>query len=149
MTIQSNVLDPAPVKVGGYWFNSTGTNPASELGYGTWTQTSQGQFLVGQKATDVDFDVAEEAGGAKVHTHAGHAAHVVTQPASHAATATSAADVGATKIGTTVSTATLKAHMHNTPVLAHSGAAVDAHSAHDLPSHLPPYMVVYIWKRTA
>ncbi len=32
---------------------------------------------------------------------------------------------------------------------SHSGGAVDAHSAHDSPSHLPPYFVVYIWKRTA
>ena len=29
-----------------------------------------------------------------------------------------------------------------------SGTAVDAHSAHDTPSHLPPYFVVYMWKRT-
>jgi hypothetical protein len=32
---------------------------------------------------------------------------------------------------------------------AHSGAAVDAHSAHDSPSHLSPYVVVRMWKRTA
>lgn len=30
-----------------------------------------------------------------------------------------------------------------------TGTAVDAHSAHDAPSHLPPYFVVYAWKRTA
>jgi hypothetical protein len=33
--------------VGGYYFNSTGVDPATELGYGTWTQVGQGQFLVG------------------------------------------------------------------------------------------------------
>lgn len=35
------------VAVGGYYFNSTGVDPATELGYGTWTQVAQGQFLVG------------------------------------------------------------------------------------------------------
>lgn len=34
-------------KVGGYYFNSTGVNPATELGYGTWVQVAQGLFLVG------------------------------------------------------------------------------------------------------
>jgi hypothetical protein len=34
--------------VGSYYFNATGTDPATELGYGTWTQVAQGQFLVGE-----------------------------------------------------------------------------------------------------
>lgn len=33
--------------------------------------------------------------------------------------------------------------------LPHAGAAVDAHSAHDSVSSLPPYIVCYLWKRTA
>lgn len=34
--------------IGCYYFNSTGVNPNTELGYGTWTQVAQGQFLVGE-----------------------------------------------------------------------------------------------------
>jgi len=33
--------------VGSYYFNSTGANPVTELGYGTWTKVAQGQFLIG------------------------------------------------------------------------------------------------------
>lgn len=33
--------------VGSYYFNATGADPNTELGYGTWTQVAQGQFLVG------------------------------------------------------------------------------------------------------
>ena len=113
--------------VGSVFLAVVNTNPATLLGYGVWSQIAQGQFLVGQKATDADFDVAEETGGAKTHTHAAHAAAATTQ-----------ASAGATQRGTTASTVTLLAHTHNTPVLSH-----------DSPSHLSPYFVVYIWKRTA
>lgn len=50
---------------------------------------------------------------------------------------------GGVATGTTVGPDAALAHS------AHSGTAVDAHSAHDSPSSLPPYIVVYMWKRTA
>jgi len=33
--------------VGSLYFNITGIDPLIELGYGTWTQVAQGQFLIG------------------------------------------------------------------------------------------------------
>lgn len=38
---------PEPFPVGSFYFNSTGTDPNTELGYGTWSQVAQGMFLVG------------------------------------------------------------------------------------------------------
>lgn len=36
-----------PLPIGAIYLNITGVDPGTELGYGTWTQVAQGQFLVG------------------------------------------------------------------------------------------------------
>lgn len=113
--------------VGAVFIAVVSTNPATLLGYGTWAAFGAGRMLVGLDATDASFDVVEETGGAKTHTHS-----------NHAAAATAAASAGATQRGTTSSTLTLAAHTHQTPVLTHT-----------TDSSLPPYIVVHMWKRTA
>lgn len=139
--------------VGAIYLEVTGVNPATTFGYGTWVQVAEGQFLVGQKASDSDFDVAEETGGAKTHTHTDHPAltHAGTAVANHDAKDTAVAGVGATQRGPTASTLTLKAHVHSVSAYTHSVTQPSQHSAqgHNSPSHLPPYFVAYVWKRTA
>ena len=95
--------------VGAVYLNVTGTDPATELGYGTWEQIAEGQFLVGQTDADADFDVAEETGGAKTHSHDTHT-------------------TGDARSG--------------------SGVSVVTDGTHSTDSHVPPYFVVYVYKRT-
>ena len=144
--------------VGSVYVAVVSTDPATLLGYGVWARIGQGRMLVGQDDADVDFDVAEETGGAKTHTHAGHPAHVVTQPSGHpahivtqpsahtdvfnhvhvenqnSATTGSLAGWGArdTSTNTPIATGYSTANPTSGGVAAqvHAGTAVDGHSAH-------------------
>jgi hypothetical protein len=61
--------------VGSIYVNaSSSTNPATLLGFGTWTAFGAGRVMVGLDASDALFDTAEETGGSKdaivvSHTH--------------------------------------------------------------------------------
>ncbi|MCA9340449.1 MAG: hypothetical protein KDA17_06035, partial [Candidatus Saccharibacteria bacterium] len=54
--------------VGCIYTNVTGTNPGTELGFGTWAAFGAGRVPVGYDSGDTDFDTAEETGGSKTHT---------------------------------------------------------------------------------
>jgi hypothetical protein len=120
--------------VGSVFTSVVSTNPATLLGFGTWSSIATGQVLIGLDSEDTDFDTAEKTGGNKVvessaQTFAGNV------------NTTSAANTGATKIGSTTSTATLKAHTHTlTPTGTNTPGAAT--------SVVQPYFVVYFWKRT-
>lgn len=51
--------------VGAVFIAVVSTNPATLLGYGTWSAFGAGRVMVGLNAGDPDFDTAEETGGAK------------------------------------------------------------------------------------
>ncbi len=51
--------------VGSIYTSVTSTNPATTLGYGTWTAFGTGRFLVGVDTSDTDFDTVMETGGSK------------------------------------------------------------------------------------
>jgi hypothetical protein len=54
--------------VGSVYLAVVATNPATLLGFGTWSQIAEGKMLVGQTDGDADFNEAEETGGSKTHT---------------------------------------------------------------------------------
>lgn len=100
--------------VGSVFIAVVATNPATLLGYGTWSAFGAGRVLVGLDAADPDFDLVEEVGGAKTKALSGHAGTAVGDHSAHAHTA-----------------GTLSPSAHaGTAVDAHSGTAVNAHTAH-------------------
>ena len=54
--------------VGKIRLQTTNTNPATFLGFGTWVQWGAGRVPVGINTSDKDFKTAEQTGGEKTHT---------------------------------------------------------------------------------
>ena len=121
--------------IGGVFIAVVSTNPNTLLGYGTWSQVAGGRMLVGQTGGDADFDVAEETGGEKTHTltAAEMPSHV------HAENAPTSASGGALRFAVDTNAGGSVAAGLNTGSAGSGGAH----------NNMPPYFVVYIWKRTA
>jgi len=119
--------------VGSVYINaSVSTSPATLLGFGTWEAFGAGRVMVGLDAGQTEFDTLGETGGAKTHT--------LTQselPSHNHSTAYS----GTFKAG-------LDADGGTFVTQAGSGTtgSTGSGSAHN---NLQPYIVVYMWKRTA
>lgn len=113
------------------------TNPATLLGYGTWTQIAQGQFLVGQKASDPDFDVAEETGGEKTHTL------TLAEIPSHSHILRRHGITTGSLTGITTAPDTSSSNPIDAGPRSGDTGGGEAHN------NLPPWFVVYTWKRMA
>jgi hypothetical protein len=122
--------------IGSIYTNATNsTNPGTLLGFGTWVSFGAGRVMVGLDSTDTDFDTAEETDGVKEvtltaaqsglpsHSHTqlggGFDGNVGIEPGNNRNS-----NLGQT--GTTGGTNASQAH-----------------------TNLQPYIVVYMWKRTA
>jgi hypothetical protein len=137
--------------VGSIYINaSVSTNPATLLGFGTWTAFGAGKVIVGLDSGDTDFDTAEETGGAKTVTlsTAEIPAHTHTQDAhTHGFTTYS---TGGTS-GITVQNSTRQA----TPETVNLGGVTSTTATNQntggggAHATVQPYIVCYMWKRTA
>lgn len=58
----------AAYPVGSIYFSTNSTNPATSLGFGTWSAFGAGRVPVGLDAGQTEFDTDEETGGSKTHT---------------------------------------------------------------------------------
>lgn len=151
-TLQSQItatILPLVYPVGSVYVNaSVATNPATLLGFGTWTAFGSGRVLVGVDTTQTEFDTLGETGGQKTvqaHTHTGTTssggAHTHAFSGSNSDIVSGqrhvewsdAVDINA---GTTSSSGT---HSHSFTTNS-SGSGVN---------NMNPYITVHMWKRTA
>ena len=132
---------PEAFPVGSVFISVVSTNPATLLGYGTWSAFAEGRMLVGIKSTDTDFDTVEETGGAKTHTL------TVDEMPSHAHDVvgmTSRQDTWNEPILSSVALA--GEDTGSTTTDSGFTVATGGGSAHSI---MNPYIVTYMWKRTA
>lgn len=130
--------------VGSVFIAVVSTNPATLLGYGTWSAFGAGRVLVGLDSGDTDFDTVEETGGAKTHTllTTEIPAHNHLERGTTTATGNFGGLVRDTSSGGTGGSPANVADCSAGFETANTGGG----GAHN---NLQPYIVVYMWKRTA
>ena len=138
--------------IGSIYTNAAnGTNPATLLGFGTWSAFAAGRVMVGFNGSDPLFDTAEETGGSKdavavSHTHT--ATSTVTDPGHvHAVPAGSSTGAGTRYIIGTNTTGAVNTVSATTGVTV--STTVDSAGSSGTNANLQPYITVYMWKRTA
>lgn len=148
--------------VGAIFISTVSTNPATLLGFGTWTAFGAGKTLVGLDSGDTDFDTVEETGGSKTHTltTAELAVHTHTQNSHrHWYSASSVDDGNMTGTGANGqeygSYADAGTYSANDPGKSAGtnvayATATNQNAGSGTPhSIVQPYVVTFMWKRTA
>ena len=123
--------------VGSVFIAVVDTNPATLLGYGTWSAFAAGRVLVGIDSGDTDFDTAEETGGAKTHTL------TTTEIPAHNH------QIIRERSATTGGATTLIARTSDTSSTADTNVFTENSGGGGAHNNLQPYIVVYIWRRTS
>ena len=138
--------------VGSIYIAVISTNPGTLFGFGTWVAFATGRTLIGINPADTIMDTAEETGGSKDAVVVSHT-HTVSSSGTHSHT-TNAPQVNQLihpedRVGSEIqpvyftdryaSTTSGGEHTHNV-----NASGVSATNA-----NLPPYITVFMWKRTA
>ena len=150
--VQAGLAGAYPV--GSIYMNAAvATNPATLLGFGTWAAFGAGKVPVGLDATDTDFDTVGETGGTKdaiipTHTHAASSNSTSTDSGhtQSVARGLGASGTGGDALlsgsGVQSGSATANITTETTTTIASAGESATG-------KNLQPYIVVYMWKRTA
>ena len=153
--------------VGSIYTNATvSTNPATLLGFGTWTAFGAGRVMVGFDSGNALFDTAEETGGSAdatlpSHTHTGTTA--ANGSASGSITGGVASDFGPFSSASGVfstsdsvgnrsqgagGTGSSRTASLSIPTHTHT-ITTDSAGSSGTNANYQPYITVYLWKRTA
>lgn len=123
------------------------TNPATLLGFGTWTAFGAGRVMIGLNGSDSLFDTLEETGGSKdaivvSHTHTA----TVTDPGhSHTITGLANLSGGGTGFNSNASGSSDSTNPEVTGISVSNSTTGSSGTN----ANLQPYITVAMWKRTA
>ena len=122
--------------VGSIYINAAvTTNPATLLGFGTWVAFGAGKVIVGFDASDNDFDSLQETGGSKTHTLSTAELPSHTHPFS----------LDSSQNGGGTAQHSLILDGSSSPQ-SFATSAAGGGGAHN---NVQPYIVAYMWRRTA
>jgi len=138
--------------VGSIYTNAAvSTNPATLLGFGTWSAFGAGRVMVGLDAGNAAFDTAQETGGsadAIVVSHSHTATSSVSDPGHNHTIGfqnntidQNAGSSALAKQGTSNTSTASTGISVSTSISTTGSSGTNA--------NLPPYIVVYMWRRTA
>jgi hypothetical protein len=136
--VSKAVINGHTYPVGSIYTSVVATNPATLLGVGTWAAFGAGKVMVGIDSGDTDFDTAEETGGAKTDSHTLTTAEIP----SHTHTTQ---QINTQNAGSYTGVTGSSNYSNQGTVTSNSTGGGGAHT-HDI---VQPYIVVYMWKRTA
>jgi hypothetical protein len=125
--------------IGAIYITIIDTNPATVFGFGTWVAFGAGKTLVGFNSSETEFDTVEETGGAKTHTlaesempahrHQGNSSNTFY-------------DAGTINTDFALKFQTISGY-NAKPIAQEIKGSGGAHN------NLQPYIVTYMFKRTA
>ena len=142
--------------VGSIYTNaSVSTNPATLLGFGTWTAFAAGRVMVGFDSGNALFDTAEETGGSAdaitvSHTHtatstvtdSGHNHTIAYGTGSFGGGGSPGLEAGSGRPGYPVATSSVTTGITVATTNTSTGSS-------GTNANYQPYITVYMWKRTA
>lgn len=131
----ATVLGALLYPVGCIYFSTNSTNPATSLGFGTWSAFGAGRVPVGFSSGETEFDTDEETGGEKTHTLL-----TAEMPSHDHNLTTYGSDTGSGAVGLLRSVVAVGDVSTTADTIAEAGSD----TAHN---NLQPYIVVRMWKR--
>jgi hypothetical protein len=135
--------------VGSVYINATNSsNPASILGFGTWTAFGTGRVPVGYDASNSNFNAAEKTGGSADAIVVSHTHSVSESAHSHnydKFTGQLGPGGGVNMAGSDGTPAYTSTASSSTT----TGLSISSTGSSGTDANLQPYITVYMWKRTA
>ena len=140
VTAAITAVKAALYPVGSIYTNAeVSTNPATLLGFGTWAAYAEGRVPVG-KASSGTFDTLNATGGAETHTLSTSELPAHNHTASGAGSSTDSGYGNYSSGGVS---------LYNNTSLTWNNITVANTGGGGAHNNLQPYIVVYMWKRTA
>jgi hypothetical protein len=140
-TLVGNLLFP----VGALYSSTSATNPGTSLGFGTWTQFGAGRMMMGAGGAFGPGTI----GGSNDSTLPSHT-HTISDPGhAHISYVPYSNSLGAGATAFLASRQTNPDYSQATSVASTGITGTNSSGSSPTNTNLPPYIVVYMWQRTA